>query len=526
MLRRVGPVLLTLPLFASCGESDTTNPDTEPELRYAHAGGIRLNQLLVNQAVEVEVVAGNEVRAGESYSVKLLADRPMMVRATFSAHHEFEPRELLGQLTIRYPEGELDDEGEPLDELVLDSLVEVTGDSDPTRLTGTFAWYVERQYVRPGMRLRVDAYEPEPLAEGESEPDPDPEAPPAERIDAPALPWAQSDVALEIATDPMRMKVVLVPIEHQLGDCVAKAEVDDADVVAMQRDLEENNPVQSTEFSVREPMIYTDPIGEQDKGFSPILSQLAQLRDADGAAPNVYYYGLVATCDGYPGGLAGQAFGIPSAPDPEQAYQHVAAGRWVGEGSAAAETFVHELGHLIGRYHVRCSGSEAGVDQGYPHPGGVTGVWGFGIYDSTLHSPAGSRDYMTYCANEWVSDYGYNHAWEFIQAYTALEGAAVELGDEILVGTVYADGTSEFWTTRGKVTGERDGAHFVTWDVQGELVVVEAGVADQPDGDAWVVTAALPEGVGAQARFALSGGVIEEYGVVEGELDLLRRTPR
>src|SRR5690606_655329 len=94
--------------------------------------------------------------------------------------------------------------------------------------------------------------------------------------------------------------------------------------------------------------------------------------------------------------------------DPGLGYLRVSVGRYTGDGLAASETFVHEVGHTQGRYHVRCSGGEAGVDSDYPHIGGITGIWGFGIYDLRLRSPAGSRDYMTYCANEWVSDYGYN----------------------------------------------------------------------------------------------------------------------
>ena len=102
-------------------------------------------------------------------------------------------------------------------------------------------------------------------------------------------------------------------------------------------------------------------------------------------------------------------------PTRENAGQRISTGRWNGSGAGAAETFVHEVGHTQGRRHVRCSGGEAGVDTNYPHQNGRIGVWGFGIYDFELRTPTGGRDYMTYCSNEWVSDYGWEQTLDVIE---------------------------------------------------------------------------------------------------------------
>ncbi|MFV8753345.1 hypothetical protein ACNOYE_22580 [Nannocystaceae bacterium ST9] len=513
-------MLASLLLLAACSD-DASGPTPEPAPRHAHAPGIRLTELRISQGVETELVVGDEVRTPEQYLVPMLADRPMLVRASFAVHHDFAPRELLGRLSVHYPEG-------TLDARIEDSLVEVGGDSDLASLKGSFAWYLERDAVRPGMRVRVDVYEPEPLGEDELEPAPDPAALGADRIDAPGLPWAQPSAAIELSSAPMRLKVALIPIEHRLGDCVETAEIDDEDVAAMAEELAENNAVHDVEIRVRDtPVIIDEPIGEQDGGFTPVLSKLSQLRVDEGAPANEYWYGLVVTCDGFPSGLNGQAFGIPSEPVAELAYQRVAAGRWLGEGSVAAETFVHELGHGQGRQHVRCSGTEAGTDSNYPHPGGITNVWGFGLYDLRLHSPAGSRDYMTYCANEWVSDYGWNHTWKYIEALTALDDAAlVELGDELLVGVIQPDGSSEWWTTRGAPASAGNEAHVLTWDVEGQTIAVEAGSWELPDGDAMIVTAPVPEGVDERAGFELAGPIVDELGPQGGRLELLRRAKR
>src|SRR5690606_9595568 len=234
------------------------------------------------------------------------------------------------------------------------------------------------------------------------------------------------------------------------GECMPT--IADEDVQAMREQLEQNNPVQEAIFTVGDPMPYTDPIGTSGTGFGPVLSALAERRAADDPAPNVYYYGLVDPCDGYPPGLLGQAIGIPPEPTMELAQQRIATGRWSGSGAAAAETFVHEIGHTQGRRHVLCSGGEAGTDPAYPHPQGRIGVWGFGIHDFTLRSPTGSRDYMTYCSNEWVSDYGWEQTLDIIEILTswdAMDRPARTPGEGLLMGALYPDGREDWWTAPG-----------------------------------------------------------------------------
>jgi hypothetical protein len=519
--RRLGLALASsLLLLAACNDDTTVAPDPDPEqepepepvYRYAYATGIRLTKMTVNQAVQIDLVTGNDILAPADYPVPLIEGRTTLVRGHYLVHTEFEPRQLLAQLTIRYPEpitvGE-GDEAQTLDTFVDESLVMVDGDSVDGSLQRSFAWLLQPAYVVDGMSMRVDVYEPEPYDEDEQLPEPEPDAVGAELIDAPALPWAQSSASIAADGDTMEIEVVLVPIEHHFEDCVSDASVPDAERDAMRREIEQNNPVHRAIVSVREPLIYTDPIGGSEMGFSPILSKLSQAHVDDGADPWVYYYGLITTCDGYPGGLLGQAFGIPQELDPGLGYQRVSAGRYFGDGQAASETFVHEVGHSQGRYHVRCSG-EAGVDADYPHIGGITGVWGFGIYDLRLRSPAGSRDYMTYCANEWVSDYGYNLVWPVIEALTQWSHEDDEPDgedgglrahawsnadfDEILVGALYPNGHIEWWTTRGSISGTMSSQAAVRWELGGESLSLPVWVSPRGDDETLNLATVLPEG--------------------------------
>jgi hypothetical protein len=311
---------------------------------------------------------------------------------------------------------------------------------------------------------------------------------------------------------------VLIPVLHQLDGCEQAPVPTDEDVLAMAHDLEQNNAVQHANVSVGEPMPYTDPIGEQDMGFSPVLAALAIRRGQDAPPDNVYYYGLLDSCDGFPGGLLGQALGIPEAL-PELANQRVATGRWLGSGAAAAETFTHEIGHSQGRRHVTCSGGEGGPELDYPHDNGRIGIWGFGIHDFELRPPTKARDYMTYCTNAFVSDYGWEQTLDVIEILTGWDDADVSRPDDgrVLMGIVHDDGRAVWWTAPGTVSDAGAAADLrMVWTVEGlehATIVRRDALPDAlpdalSDGSGMVVVAAMPEAFAAASsvRLEQAGG--------------------
>jgi hypothetical protein len=74
------------------------------------------------------------------------------------------------------------------------------------------------------------------------------------------------------------------------------------------------------------------------------------------------------------------------------------------------ETVAHETGHNLDLYHVECSGQEAQPDPDYPYPGGSIGNWGRNPYTGTTFDPNVFNDLMTYCSNEWISDFSWQEA--------------------------------------------------------------------------------------------------------------------
>ncbi|MCA9717348.1 MAG: hypothetical protein KC468_21920 [Myxococcales bacterium] len=457
--------------------SDSDTGDAAPVYEYAR--GIRLTSMSANQGVAVDIVRDGVALPEDEYSSRLVAGRYTLLRAHWNLHADFEPRELIGRLTLTRADGT---------RYVDDFTVMVGGPSTDASLTKTFSWLLPPEEVVAGMQYRVEAFEADAAtAAGEvSEP------PPVLPLPGPG--------ALALHTSPMRMQVTLVPVLHQLDGCEQAPVITDADVKAMREELEQANPVQEAILTVREPMPYTDPIGGQANGFSPMLNALSMLREADAPPDNVYYYGLMESCDGYPSGLLGQALGIPSAPLPELAHQRVATGRYWGNGADAAETFVHEVGHSQGRYHIACTGGEAGTDSSYPHSNGRIGVWGFGIHDHQLRSPTRNRDYMTYCQNEWVSDFGWEKVFDVIETLTSWEMSARAEDDArasaVLIGALEPDGTSTWWTARGSVPAA-DLTPGVTLTLTGPDGARELAAHHglRPDSSTYNVFAPLPDDV-------------------------------
>lgn len=449
--------------------SSTSTGEDVPDLEFAR--GIRLTRVTATQAVQTElVVDGLEVPAAD-YTVRLISRRKTVLRAEWSLHADFVPRELIGRLTIWTPEGETE---------VFEFPVMVDGPSNDGDLFKTFSWQLPADKVRPGLEYRVEALEPDPsLASGEVSDPP------------PILPLAGRGT-LAVADDPMEIKVRLIPVQHEFDGMTCTPTITDKDIDDMRIWMEMHNPVERAILEVGEPMVYTASIGTSMEGFVPILGELGARRADDAPPDNLYYYGLLESCDGYPPGLLGTAIAITEGPTPEYAYQRVATGRYLGDGVGARDTFVHEVGHSQGRYHIACSGGEAGTDDAYPHSNGRIGHWGYGIHDTQLRSPSAFRDYMSYCNRSFVSDFGWELTYDYIKNLSSWDAMGAPAGDAgpLLVGVIGAAGTARWWTTRGGVPALREAV--VEFDAGGSTLTAPAAYAQIPDADGHTVVVRLP----------------------------------
>lgn len=158
---------------------------------------------------------------------------------------------------------------------------------------------------------------------------------------------------------------------------------------------------------------YCDPVGNpascrpfsgdlrQSTAWSSLLSNVNSLRTFESAPSQQLYYGFIPG-GWWSGGIVGLGY----------IGWRTAIGLNYSTGSnppGSATTAAHEGGHNLAVYHIRCTGGESGTDNAYPYAGGTIGHFGLDIFKATptVKDPAIFRDLMSYCSNEWISDYVY-----------------------------------------------------------------------------------------------------------------------
>jgi hypothetical protein len=167
--------------------------------------------------------------------------------------------------------------------------------------------------------------------------------------------------------------------------------------------------------------------------------RLADLASSTDIPVNARYYGLIS--DGGAGGtLGGCAAGIPA---------FVASGGtgtaglgYDDNGSYAAWVGDHELGHEWGRFHAEYCGASGGRPYPYgfgnisPTRTGPNALYGFDIVSRALYGPEW-KDFMTYCAYKWVSDFTYHGLLDLYESEAGAAAAESSPADRMLVvGTI------------------------------------------------------------------------------------------
>ena len=183
-------------------------------------------------------------------------------------------------------------------------------------------------------------------------------------------------------------------------------------------------PLQNVVADVRAPFTTSAPAlqsNDGNSGWLTTLSELNALRTADGAPATTHYYGVVKVP--YTSGIAGLGY-VPGR----------AAMGWdympSGDGVAA-----HEWGHNFARDHSPCGVSG---DPQYPYPGGVIGVWGWNSATNALVSPS-ATDIMSYCNNQWISDWTWSQVLQYRQGSGSVAQADVR-GEGLLIWGRVVDG--------------------------------------------------------------------------------------
>lgn len=498
---------LALALAPACGDDKTTESDSSDETTGSTGsdsdpgpttgttaeppapfepvpalGGLEIDWVEANQGIGVAIGRDGAGVGGSDRTSYLLQNRLTLIRAFWKElPADWVPRKIEGRLIVSYPDGT---------EKVIKSTPVVEGASFIGNLSKSFYWGLMPAEVVPGIKYRIELWETESgfgmLPEG--------------TVEGPVPPRLPHDgnAFIGIEDSYQTLKVTVVPFNYDDGQgCKTSPDTSPETMQLFQDYMFMMNPIEKLDFTIATPLDWNGPLED----FNELNQFMSGKRTEWGIPENMYLYGLIDTCSGGVNGAGGKAFGIPSGtPLKSDAWQRVSSGLSLKNNVQwSAETFVHEVGHSQGRYHIACSG-EAGTDNTYPNPNGEIGEWGFGVVDFKLYHPTVHKDYMTYCHPVWASTFGWNKVYPTIKALSSWDMAGSPAPDEgelgsLLVGSIYPDGKESWMTVRGGLRPEqRSAVHTVEFFAGGEKLTSEAAAfLPQPDGDIVNVVVPLPD---------------------------------
>lgn len=412
---------------------DPTSKDTPaPPL----VAGLSITDVAVFQAVKVPVVTGGKAVAPTSRNAPVVSNRPALVRVYVTPSSGYKGTSVTAELrlvdgTTRLP--------------VVKDTKSISSTSSDDDIESTFNFEVPADSLPPGVTYQV-------LLTAKDG----------------AVPSGSNDARFPRdggvqSLDTMKsgkLKIVVVPVKYTADGSGRMPDVSATQLALYKQTFMARYPASEVEVTARAPWTYASSIGANGSGFSQVLQAVTNLRKSDGVASDVYYYGALAPASSFSSFCGGGCVtGLSTVVDsPTTAFLRASVG--VGyPGEDSANTAAHEVGHAHGREHAPCGGAQ-GVDPEFPYSGGVIGTWGYDIFAKTFLSPTKGHDMMSYCPNEWVSDYTFSALFDRIAALngnpasgatgnsssgSTMPAAAVGTPQTYRMANVAADGTVS-WT--------------------------------------------------------------------------------
>lgn len=398
----------------SSGEAEERLDGPAPwELR--DAGGVSISQISIYQGVKVVLMENGQPGAA---TVPIVAGRDALLRAWVNADAGYNGEPVLARLHIDGAES-------PIETTVTGFAAPVEGD-----LASTLNFQIPGTSIAPGFSYRLELLQTYADSPGDN---------------AAAHYPAEGFAGTNTISVGASLKIVLVPVQYGADGSNRIPDTSEAMIEKYRSSFLGMYPAPSVEVTVREPLAYTKSVSANGYGWEDLLARVSQLRQQDGAAFDVYYYGifnpsasLASFCQfGCVAGLSNLAFG------PGDSYSRASIGIGFTDdgGQTALETAVHEVGHAHGRQHSPCGGAQ-GTDPGYPYPQAAIGVWGYDIAEPRLLDP-GTKDVMSYCFPIWVSDYTYVALMNRIQGVNQTRIVVPAELRDLTYDRAYVDGDGE-----------------------------------------------------------------------------------
>jgi hypothetical protein len=354
-----------------------------PVDKTVEAGGVAIKAVALYQGLKVPLMEGG---APATSDLPIVAGREALIRVFVAPDASYNGQPVIGRLYIG------------ASKTPIEASAVLAGESTDGNLATTINFDVPGTLITIGSTYRVE------LRQNKGAPAP------SGMTKYPA----SGAEPLQVSSAGQTLKVVIVQVEYQADGSNRLPDVSPEQLKLYKDWFYSYYPIPAIELTVREqPMPWQYAVAPNGSGWENLLGALGDLRQQDGAATDVYYYGLfapTATENEFCGG-GGCVLGLANLAGAGNAFMRAAIGLGF-TGTLHTETAIHEIGHTHGRQHTPC-GNAAGVDPEYPHTDAMIGTWGYDLLAKKLHDPAGGvRDLMSYCAPYWTSDYTYKAFFE------------------------------------------------------------------------------------------------------------------
>ncbi len=345
---------------------------------------ISITDVAIYQAVKIPIVTNTQFV--DNPNAPIISKRPALLRVFVNPNENWQPHEIVAKLTI----GDLE----------LEATLTPVGISNEGDKGTTFIFEFEEGELPTSGKFSVELFENQSCSDEGGD------------VGVTKVPRAVRNLVIKALNKSL--DVVLVPIIYNYDGSGRMPNLDAATVKSYRDLMYEYYPVAELNVSVHTPVEYDELLGSRGFGFPAAINFCLNLRQVDGVPEDVFYYCVFKPADSFReycgfSCRAGQSL-IPSVDESES---RGAIG--VSYPRLAAATFVHEIGHAMGRNHSPC-GRAPVPDPNYPHPGGSIGSVGYSVFSKLLFDGVAAKDFMAYCKPPWVSDYTYANIFTRLEA--------------------------------------------------------------------------------------------------------------
>ena len=226
-------------------------------------------------------------------------------------------------------------------------------------------------------------------------------------------------------------------------------------------------PLSTINISFHAPYNFTGDLGDltgsywSNEGGTGLLDQVIDLKAADlasqgGADAPTVYYGLVSTGTSLANTWLplnrGFILGIGLIGTRVSAGLDVPVSLGLSDPEITTDTAAHEIGHNLGRSHAPCDTPQSTVDPNYPDPTASIIQFGVDVSKGTVLNPSTTKDVMSYCSPQWVSDYTYKALYNALGGTPAAASSTTPVESLLIRAGIAPDGTATFAPVYG-ITG-------------------------------------------------------------------------